>query len=334
MKSAVLLPVILTLGIGAAAQPVSTDTAQTSPTGWTGRAWGKVGVPRLENAPYPDDSRTTGFTSKSGFFPKAGHYDDNTVVFAVPSGFRPSSSVDLIVHFHGHRNRAPLALEQFRLGEMLQGSGRNAILILPQGPKDAPDSGCGRLEKPGMFAAFVDEAVAWLVSEKRLPAGAKARNIILSGHSGGYRVMGMILDHGGEADRIKEAWLWDAAYAQWDEIAGPFASPNPGKKLRSIFTDHLATENVEIMSRLCLRGAPVFVVEDDHLTTAGTTGEAYHAFRYRGRESKPGEEELPALLRRHQNLFIHTQMTHGNLIWEKKYFEVWARESSNLRAVK
>lgn len=298
---------------------------------WETRPWGEIGTAPLATAPFPDDSRTTGFTNRRGqSFPREGHYDDPTVAFCIPNGFRPGTSPDFIVHFHGHGNTATSCVVQFRLGEQLEASGRNAILIVPQGPRMAPDSGGGKLEKAGGFAAFMDEALQCLVAAGRLPAEASPRHIILSAHSGGFRVTGMILERGGLTGKIREAWLFDAAYAQWDELARPFATPDSGRRLRSIFTDHLAVANLQLMSRLTLRGAPVAVVRDDHLSTAGVTPAAFAEFAFHSAEAKPGEDELPHLLRRHPNLFMYTVLSHNDLVMEARYFELFARESPNL----
>jgi hypothetical protein len=295
---------------------------------WETRPWGEIGTATLTNAPFPDDSRTTGFTNRRGqSFPREGHYDDPTVAFCIPKGFQPAESPDLIVHFHGHNNTATSCIVQFRLGEQLEASGRNAVLIVPQGPRMAPDSGGGKLEKAGGFAAFVEEAIQCLVAAGRLPAGARPRHIVLSAHSGGYRVTGMIIDRGGLTDRIREVWLFDAAYAQWDELARPFALPDSGRRLRSIFTDHLASANLQIMSRLTLRGAPVAVIRDDHLSTAGVSADAFASFAFHSEEARAGEEELPLLLRRHPNLFMYTTLSHNDLVMEARYFELFARES-------
>lgn len=298
---------------------------------WTKKPWGEVYAAEFKHAPYPDDSRRTGYTNRRGdHFPAEGHYDDATVAIAIPAGYRATAHADIVVHFHGHGNTVANALEQFRLGEQLEASGRNAVLVLPQGPKLAPDSGGGKLEKPGQFTLFLSETLDLLEREGRVMPGARVRHVILSAHSGGYRVAGMILAKGGATDSIREAWLFDAAYAQLDELAAPFASPDSGRRLRSIFTDHLANENIGLMSRLSLRGAPVFVVHDDHLSTAGTTAGAFAAFPFHSEGAEPGKDELAQILGAQPNLFIHTGLSHSGLVMETRYFERFARASANL----
>lgn len=318
---------------------------------WAETPWGRLGVVRLATAPFPDDSRTSGFVSKRGVFPYEGHYDDNRVAIAVPkqvlervssrkeivrsNGESGSSlsQIDLIVHFHGHLNECLRVVEEFHLGEQLANSGQLAILVVPQGPKYAPDSGGGKLEKEGAFAAFVSE-VRDVIRRNKL-CGSKnvdIRQIILSGHSGAYRVMAKILDHGGEWDRIAEVWLFDAAYGFFDELAlpGTFPENTKKKRLRSIFTDHLATENVQIMSRLCLAGEKPMLVYDDDLTTAGTYLTELQRRQGSNRWAKQGTDGLDEILRSEPYLFIYTSLGHNELLYQRRYFERFARTSPTL----
>jgi hypothetical protein len=315
---------------------------------WANTPYGKLGVARLQTAPFPDDSRTTGFQSKRGFFPYEGHYDDNRVAFVVPQEWRANgqkfstatqserdaTDVDLIVHFHGHMNECLNVVETFHLGEQLAASGKRAVLIVPQGPKYAPDSGCGKLEKEGAFAAFVAEAMQVLKrNETGIGPNARLNHIIVSGHSGAYRVIAKILEHGGEWDRIREVWLFDAAYGFFDELALPATSPSKNPKLlRSIFTDHLAPENAEIMSRVFLAGHRPAVVTDDLLSTRSAWLTKLQE-RAGKRESLPTlGEALEELLHQEPYLFIYTHLGHNELLYERHYFEHFARSSPNLQA--
>ncbi|MGC8841939.1 MAG: hypothetical protein ACP5QZ_10890 [Candidatus Sumerlaeaceae bacterium] len=319
---------------------------------WAKTPWGRLGVAKLATAPFPDDSRTSGFVSKRGVFPYEGHYDDNRVAMAVPTqileiasqtgarrgeaGREPLPQLDLIVHFHGHFNECLRAVEEFHLGEQLRDSDRLAILVVPQGPKYAPDNGGGKLEKEGAFAAFVAEVMD--VIRRNEICGSKTTRlgrIILSGHSGAYRVMANILDHGGAWDQIAEVWLFDAAYGFFDELALPATFPEPPKKrLRSIFTDHLATENVQIMSRLCLAGEKLMVVHDEGLTTAGTYLTELQRRNASDRWASVGAEALDLILRQEPYVFIYTNLGHNELLFQRRYFERFARSTPNLRPAK
>ena len=298
---------------------------------WAETPWGRLGVARLATAPFPDDTRTTGFVSKRGTFPFAGHYDDNRVAIAVPRQLvgRPVRRVDLIVHFHGHLNECLRAVEQFQLGDQLAASGCHAVLVVPQGPKDVPDSSGGKLEKPGAFAAFVDELQGVLEKSGALASPkVEIRNIVLSGHSGAYRVMARILDVGGKWDQIREVWLFDAAYGNLDELALPGTAPASERKhLRSIFTDHLATENSQIMSRLYLAGARPAIVYDDLLTTGGTTAREAPAAEGALRKVRTPHASLEEILKAEPWLFIYTSLAHNDVIAARRYFERFARSS-------
>ena len=125
-------------------------------------AHGRLIIAPFVSAPFPHISRTNGHIYKNNHHPKDKHYSDSSVALFIPNGFRESSRMDFIVHFHGWRNTVAGTLEQFKLIEQLTTSGRNAVLIVPQGPRDAPDSGGGKLEETGGFESFLDEAVATL----------------------------------------------------------------------------------------------------------------------------------------------------------------------------
>ncbi len=309
---------------------------QADGTEWAQTPWGKLGAAHLATAPFPDESRTTGFVTRKGdVFPYEGHYDDDRVAIAVPKQMlgRRSGSIDLIVHYHGHLNECLHAVEQFRLGEQLAASGCRAVLVVPQGPKFATDSGGGKHERPQAFAAFISELEGVISRSGVLgTTQTKVRHIILSGHSGAYRVMGCILDHGGEWDRIREVWLFDAAYGKFDELALPGLLPDKAqpKYLRSIYTDHLAPENSQIMARLFLAGIRPAIVFDDLLTT-----EPHLVLRTGGgREIRLPGKSLEDLLAKEPYLFIYTSLTHNGVSTARRYFERFARSSPFLAKVR
>lgn len=291
----------------APSQPAAAaDETAASPTTWTTSEWGEMALLPLKSAPYPHESRAEGFTHpRTGkHYPREPHYVDSTVGFLIPRGFAlppGESGVDLVIHFHGHGNNVANEIPQFDFPRRLALGGRNVILILPQGPKDASDSGCGKLEDAGGLQAFVDECVETLRAAGKVPAGAKPRNIILSGHSGAYKVIGACLKHGGMENSIREVWLWDATYGQLEEFAAwlgryrlteetvratmpaeipgsgipetytppaPLPAQGPERRLFSIFTAHLAPENAELMTRLTLLGVPYELYLDKDFDTA------------------------------------------------------------------
>jgi hypothetical protein len=153
------------------------------------------------------------------------------------------------VHFHGWRNHVTEVFRRYELREQLEESARNAVLVVPQGPKDAPDSNDGKLElDPGGFARFVNEVAAYLVAE-HVTVNAATGTIVLSSHSGGYGAVGGILTRGGMNDRISDVLLFDSAYGYFDAIAA-WAKSAPQKHLLSLFTDDTSLGNTELMARL------------------------------------------------------------------------------------
>jgi len=125
----------------------------------------------------------------------------------------------------------------------------NAILIVPQGPKDAADSGGGKLElDPGGFAKLIDEITAYLNAEGKIHT-SKVGRIVLSAHSGGYKVAAAVLHLGGMDKNITDVLLLDASYGSLEWFAD-WCKADPSHRLVSLFTDHLTEENKELMGLL------------------------------------------------------------------------------------
>lgn len=211
------------------------------------------------SAPFPHPKRAEGHTYKNEFFSAAEHYNDSTVAIFIPKGLHDTGAVDFVVHFHGWRNHVDEVLHRYQLLEQLVESGRNAVLVVPQGPRDAPDSFDGKLEDPDGFKGFMDEVVQTLRQKSALRRkDFTIGSIILSGHSGGYRVMASVLDHGGMTDHVKEVWLFDALYAETDKFLTWFDKYHG--RLLDIYTEHGGTkeETQNLMAALKQRGAPFF----------------------------------------------------------------------------
>lgn len=262
-------------------------TAQISPEG-------ELILRPFANAPYPHKSRENGFKINGTTYDAAGHYSDSTVGIFIPAGFKPGEATDFVVHFHGHLNHVSQVFEQFNLKKEFVQSGLNAILLVPQGPKDATDSGDGRLElDPGGFEALLREVAAYLHTSGKLPT-EKIGRVTLTAHSGGYNVTSAILQHGGLADKIKDVVLFDATYGNLEGFAD-WAKLGHGRRLISIFTEHLASANVMLMSMLQTRGVKYKVTLDG--------------------EWKDSD------LKARSVLFIHTlDLTHNDTVSKKDYF--------------
>ena len=179
--------------------------------------FGEMIVTHLHSAPFPDTARTSGYTYNNKFYSAEDHYMDSTVAVFVPKGYKQKSSVDLVIHFHGWFNNVDTTFGHYNLVQQFAKSGKNALLVIPEGPKNAPDSYGGKLEQKGGFKRFVNELIDTLFSRKIILT-EKIGRIIISGHSGGYRVMSFILMRGGLTSHIKEVYLFDALYAEQEKF--------------------------------------------------------------------------------------------------------------------
>lgn len=208
---------------------------------YPGGAWTKF---QIANALFPHPARMHGMDA----FPFAGHYEDSSVVVVKPEGwFETAAGVNLIIHFHGHRNHVLKVLEKFNLPQQLRASRKNALLVFAQGPKNVPDSFGGNMEEPGGLKRFV-ESVLRRLQQDSLIARTQTGKIILSAHSGGYRPTAFALEVGGLTEKITDVFLFDAFYAQHDKFFNWVKNSNG--KMISIYTEHLANEHTAFLERL------------------------------------------------------------------------------------
>jgi hypothetical protein len=149
---------------------------------------GKLIVTNFASSPFPHPLRAQGHTYQDQFFAAAEHYQDSHVALFIPKDFQAGHEIDFVVHFHGWRNHVSNVLARYQLPEQFAASHRNAILIVPQGPLDAPDSFGGKLEDADGFKRFMEEAFA-VMHKEGVGGDGRLGRIILSGHSGGYEVI-------------------------------------------------------------------------------------------------------------------------------------------------
>ncbi len=264
--------------------------------------FGTLIVTQFVSAPFPHPARAAGHPYHDEFYPAPEHYADSTVALFIPKYFRATDKIDFVVHFHGWRNTVAGTLEQFKLAEQLAGSGRNAVLIVPEGPRNAPDSFGGKLEDTNGFKVFMTEAMEKLRASGVVSGtNSGIGKIILSGHSGGYHVMAAILDHGGLAEKIKEAWLFDALYGNTDDFVA--WQKSQGGRLLDIYTDHGGTkgETLKLMEFYKARGVQFFAAEDT--------------------------DAPPEALRTNQVVFLHTDLAHDEVIAKRGMFGQFLKAS-------
>ena len=226
-------------------------------------AHGELIITQLVSAPFPHPKRWEGHKYKQELYSAGEHYSNSTVAVFIPKGFRETGQIDFVIHFHGWRNMATNALGRYELVEQLCDSGRNAVLVVPQGPYDAPDSFGGKLEDPQGFKRFMAEVVQTLQGSASLKKkDFTTGRIILSGHSGGYQVISSILDCGGLSDKVTEVWLFDALYAQTDKFLAWYEARHG--RLLNIYTEHGGTkaETEKLMQTLKQREIPFFAGQE------------------------------------------------------------------------
>lgn len=273
------------------------DGATTQPSfahdTWLDHAGGKLMLRSFDTAPYPHASRENGYKSAAGEFPREPHYVDSTVGIFLPPGFDPDADVNFVVHFHGHRNQVANVIVKYQLPEQFVASKVNAVLLFPQGPFMAPDSGGGKLElDPDGFKRFITQITGYL-HEQKVISHDRVGHITLSAHSGGYKTAGGVLHLGGMNDHITDVLLLDASYGSLGYFV-EFAKAHPQARLVSFHTKHLDDENVELKRLL------------DEQNVASKTLE----------ESTLDEKALAS----RGVLFISTQLAHDAVAYERGYF--------------
>ncbi len=218
------------------------------------------------NAMFPDTGRALGHQYQGKSYPASLHYNDASVLVHIPQDFKPSKPFELVFWFHGWYNNIDSATAYFRLLEQFDASGRNAIFVFPEGPKNAPDSYGGKLEQPGVFNALVQEVLLSLqrqkiLKQKQMPLAADLA-ITLAGHSGAYRVISKIIAYA----NIDEVLLFDALYGGNDNYIKWMAA-NEKHRLINIYTKDGGTLDNSLLVAQELRNkwnlSPVLIDEKD-----------------------------------------------------------------------
>ncbi|MDB6023345.1 MAG: hypothetical protein JWQ04_3202 [Pedosphaera sp.] len=268
--------------------------AQTLPEHYA--QYGELILVKLDSAPFPHPDRAQGHTYQKQLYTAEKNYSDNSVAIFVPKGFRPTAKVDLVVHFHGWRHHIENTLAEYQLIEQFVESGRNAILIVPQGPYDAPDSFGGKLEDAGGFQRFMGDVMDTL-RQQGVITNSVLGSIILSGHSGGYQVISSIVARGGLSEQVKEVWLFDALYARREQFSDWFLH-YPGRRLIDIYTPHGGTkeESEGFMTWLKAQQPPVPFL------------------------SKNEPEVSASDLRDNHLIFMYSELEHNDVVFKRHQF--------------
>jgi hypothetical protein len=165
---------------------------------------------------FPDTGRAYGIMYDSVVYGSAEHYDDSSVLLVIPHRLKHTEKIDLIFWFHGWRNNIDTAAEFYKLTRQFIASRRNAVLVLSETARNAPDSYGGKLEQPGMFKALVLDVMNELKKDGFVTNMAEPSRILIAGHSGAFRVIAYILQNGQVP--VQEVFLFDALYGQTDKF--------------------------------------------------------------------------------------------------------------------
>ncbi len=199
----------------------------------------------LPSAHFPHRGRQNGYRYGDAYYPPDPHYSDSSVQVFVPAGFRAREAVDLVFFFHGWNSSIAETERDFHLYRQFSESGVNALLVVPELARDAPDSFGGNLEEGGGFARLVDDLLQALRGYGLL-ARPRPGRLVLAGHSGAYRVIAQVLDHGGLEEHIGEVYLFDALY----DLENLFADWIKGSARRFVSVNATGSETSAAAERL------------------------------------------------------------------------------------
>jgi hypothetical protein len=142
---------------------------------------------------------------------------------------------------------------------------KNAILVIPEGPKNAADSYYGKLESENGFLNLVTEIMDSLKGRKELQETIPGK-IVIACHSGGVRVLSKIIKYGGLTHQIRDIYLFDATYGYIDEYLDWLTTFDG--KLISIWTEGSGTKDgtMRMLQRLQDGNIPHLNTDEENLT--------------------------------------------------------------------
>jgi len=211
---------------------------------------------------FPDSARVNGHTYDSIYYSAKDHYRDSSVLLIVPKNLSRTNRVDLIFWFHGWNNNIDTANQFYEIQKQFLASGKNAVLVLAETAKNAPDSYGGRLEQPGDFSRLVSDVLQQLKIQKLVGKKATAGTITLAGHSGAYRVIAYILSNGGMP--VDNVYLFDALYSQVDKFLS-WIQQNKNHRFVNWYTNHgggTDEVSIQMMQQLDQLRLPYKLVEE------------------------------------------------------------------------
>ena len=273
--------------------------------GWAQSAYRVVHFSSTHNC-FPDTARAFGHVDgDKKQLPKAGHYDDSSVLLVIPRGWRVRKTVDLVFWFHGWHNNIDTALRFYGLADQLVESGRNAVLVLAEAAKNAADSYGGKMREEGMFRSLVGDVMEELKRVGAAPREAGVGHVVLAGHSGAYSVIADILEHGRQP--VDEVFLFDALYGRVNTFM-PWAEAEGHHFVHWFTNTGFGPDEMSDTMMLSLRQRQIQV---------GLCEE---------------ESVDPTIIRENKILFIHSPRTHNVIINNPDDFAVLLKNSYFLKA--
>jgi len=255
---------------------------------------------------FPDTARAGGHIYDKVLYTAAEHYSDSSVLIIVPPQLKPGRQVDIIIWFHGWRNNIDSAAAYFELIKQFMASNRNAVLVLPETTRNAPDSYGGKLEQKDVFKNLLNDVLNKLQTEKMISKRTKAGNIVLAGHSGAFRVMAYILQNGGV--EVSQVILFDGLYSQVDKYTA-WIQANPSHQFINLYTNKGGgTDGVsdKMMQLLSEKNIPFISAEEKDVHTP--------------------------MLKTNQVIFIHSLKEHNDVINRPDHnFRLYLENSTALK---
>jgi hypothetical protein len=259
------------------------------------------------NTSFPDTGRLNGHVYNNVMYNTADHYSDSSVIIITPKNFVEKKKVNMIFWFHGWNNNIDSALIRYGLSRQFAEADVNAVLVLAETAKDAPDSYGGKLEQKNTFKKLINDVLKKLVRMHVISARDGAGNIILAGHSGGYRVMAQILQNGNVP--VSEVILFDALYANRDQFMN-WLTASKYHRFINLYTDHGGTlDETKIMMKQ---------VSDANLSE----------------DSLEESNVTPTIIRNNKIIFIHTPHEHDYIIQRPDNFKLFIDNSPFLKKLK
>jgi len=253
---------------------------------------------------FPDTGRSKGHLYDKVLYTKAEHYNDSTVLIISPKNLDAKKKVDLIFWFHGWRNNVDSAAVHYQLTRQFLASGLNAVLVLAETAKDAPDSYGGKLENEGVFRALVGDVLNCLRSKSLVAKNCEVGHILLAGHSGAYRVMARIIQNG--EMKIDETILFDALYAETEKFMAWIKSDSKHRFI-DVYTDHGGTDGeTRDMMKLLDTAKLAYVSTEESAVT-------------------------PEILQKNRLVFIHSLHEHDKIIAEPDNFLLFLKNEPFLK---